>query len=179
MFKKILFGVGIIVLTFTIYVASRPGNFHYERSGVINASPEKIYPYLNNFKLGGEWSPYEKIDLNMKKSYSGPDAGVGSIMQFSGNSEVGEGQLEILKEVPDSLVEIKLEMIKPFKGINTVQYELTHEGSGTRFTWSMSGKRTFLSKLVGVFIDCEKMVGDQFDQGIKNLKSLVESKIGS
>jgi len=175
MAKKFLLSFGIIVLVFTAYVASRPGKFKVERSAVVNASPSKIFPYLSSFKRGSEWSPYEKIDPNMKTSYSGPAAGVGATMQFSGNNKVGEGQLEILKVIPNSLVEIRLAMVKPLSGINIIQYRLSPEGSSTRFSWSMVGDRNFLSKLVGIFIDCEKMVGDQFEQGIRNLKLIVEN----
>ena len=176
MVNVILIGLGIVVLGFATFVATRPGTFHYERSGLINASPEKIYPYLIKFKSGNEWSPYEKIDPGMKKTYSGPETGVGSIMEFDGNRNVGSGRLEIMNVVPNQLVEIKLTMLRPFKADNIVQYRLNPKDHGTQFTWAMSGDNNFLSKLVGIFIDCDKMVGDQFSQGIRNIKILVESK---
>lgn len=176
MIKKILLGLGAALIVFLIYVSTKPSAFHYERSAVINASAEKIYPYLNNFKIGGQWSPYEKMDPSMKKTYSGPEMGVGAKMDFDGNKDVGSGHLEILKVEPNSLVELRLEMLKPMHASNLIQYKLTPEGTGTRFTWSMSGEGGFMGKLVSVLIDCEKMVGDQFSQGIENLKAIVESK---
>jgi hypothetical protein len=114
MSKKIFIGVGSLLLVFLIYVASRPNSFQYERSSLINVTPEHIYPYLTNFKLGGKWSPYERLDPQMKKIYQGPAAGVGAKIIFVGNKYVGSGQLEILREVPYSLVEIRLLMTKPF-----------------------------------------------------------------
>jgi len=176
MFKRILLGTAAFLAIFAIYVNSRPGTFRYERSGVINAKADKIFPYLNNFKLGGQWSPYEKIDLGMKKTYSGPDSGVGAKMEFDGNKDVGSGRLEILKSTHNSQVELELEMLKPFQGKNHIVYTLTPEGHGTRFTWTMSGEGGFLSKLMSVLIDCDKMVGDQFSKGIENLKTVMEAK---
>ena len=174
--KRIAIVVVVILVVFIGFVMSRPSHFNYERSGVINAPAEKIFPYISNFKLGGEWSPYEKVDPNMKKVYSGTDGQVGSVMEFDGNKEAGSGKLEILNIVPNQSVEIKLTMTKPFFAENIVHYKLSPEGEGTRFTWSMSGENGFLGKLIGVLIDCEKMVADQFVVGINNLKALVEAQ---
>ncbi|MGE0764557.1 MAG: SRPBCC family protein [Bdellovibrionales bacterium] len=143
---------------------------------MIESSSDRIFPYLISFKRGAEWSPYEKIDPNMKHNYIGEDGQVGSIMEFEGNQDAGAGKLEFLKIIPNELVEIKLTMLKPFYGENLVQYKLTPQGGGTRFTWSMSGNGGFMGKLINIFIDCEKMVGDQFSAGIQNLKTLVEAQ---
>jgi hypothetical protein len=124
--------------------------------------------------MGSLWSPYEKVDPNMKKTFSGTDGQVGAVMEFEGNKDAGSGKLEILKIVPNELVEIKLTMLKPFFAENIVQYKLTPENGGTRFSWSMSGDGGFMGKLISVFIDCEKMVGGQFSSGIENLKTLIE-----
>jgi hypothetical protein len=176
MIKKSLFGILIVLTLFLGFVSTRDGKFRYEKSGVIQASADKIFPYISNFKMGGLWSPYEKIDPNMKKTFKGPDAQVGSIMEFEGNSDAGSGSLEILKIVPNELVEIKLTMTKPFSAENIIQYQLASEGSGTRFTWSMSGDGGFMGKLISVFINCEKMVTAQFSTGIANLKTVVEAQ---
>lgn len=166
----------VLIVAFVGYVASREGNFHYERSGVINASADKIFPYLSNFKLGGEWSPFERVDPNMKKTFSGGDGAVGSVMEFEGNKDTGSGKLELLALIPNESVEIRLTMIKPFSAVNLVQYKLTPEGNGTRFTWSMSGDGGFMGKFMTLVMDCEKMIGDQFTAGINNLKAVVENQ---
>ncbi|WP_413612738.1 SRPBCC family protein [Bdellovibrio sp. HCB-110] len=176
MFKIVGLIIAIIVVGFLGYVSTRDGKFRYDRSGVINAPPEKIFPYLVDFKKGAEWSPYEKVDPNMKKTFSGPEAQVGSIMEFEGNKDAGSGKLEILRIVPNEAVDIKLTMIKPMHAENLVEYKLTPEGTGTRFSWSMSGDGGFFGKLITVLIDCEKMVGDQFSEGINNLKTVVEAQ---
>lgn len=177
MIKKIGAGILILVLAFLGSVASRDGNFRYERSGVINAPAEKIFPYLSSFKLGSEWSPYEKADPDMKKNVIGPDGQVGSVMEFEGaNGNSGSGKLEFLKIVPNESVDLKLTMTKPFYGENLIEYKLTPEEGGTRFSWILSGKGGFVSKLMTVVMDCEKMMGDQFNGGIGNLKAIVEAQ---
>lgn len=174
MAKKIVIALAVLLVAFLGYVSTRESKFRYERSGLINAPAEKIYPYLSQLKLGAEWSPYEKKDPDMKRGFQGTDGTVGAIETFDGNKDVGAGQLEILKLVPNELVELKLTMTKPFRGENIVEYRLTPEGGGTRFTWAMHGDGGFLTKLVSVFMDCEKMVSEDFERGIANLRALAE-----
>lgn len=176
MWLKIGIAVVIILVVFIGYVSTRDGKFRYERSGVIKASAEQIFPYISNFRMGEQWSPYEKIDLNMKKTFAGNDGQVGSTMEFEGNSNVGSGKLEMLQIVPNESVQIRLTMLKPMHGVNIIDYKLTAEPEGTKFTWIMTGEGGFMSKLMNVLIDCEKMVGDQFSQGINNLKTVIESQ---
>ncbi len=176
MAKKIALGILVIIIAFLGFVSTRESQFKYERSGLINAPAEKIFPYISNLKMGGMWSPYEKKDLNMRKTFTGPGDQVGSILEFEGNKEVGSGKLELLKVVPGQLVEMKLTMTKPFHAENIIQYQLSSENGGTRFSWSMSGNGGFMGKLISLFIDCEKMVAADFVQGIANLKSVVEAQ---
>lgn len=176
MFGKLAVGILVLIIAFIGFVSTKESKFYYERSGIINAPASKIFPYISDFKRGAEWSPYEKMDLNMKKTFTGADAQVGSVMAFEGNKDVGSGKLEILKIVPNELVEIKLTMIKPFYGENIIQYKLSPEAGGTKFSWSMQGDGGFIGKLMSVFIDCEKMVAGQFSEGIANLKTVVEAQ---
>ncbi len=172
--KKVGIGFTVALIAFAIYVAMQPGQFMYIRGDLIKAPPERIFPYLSHFKLGNEWSPYAKIDPKMKVTFSGPETGQGARMDFEGNSDVGTGSLELLRMTANSEVEIQLTMLKPFKGINIVRYQLAPEGNSTRFTWSMAGELGFVGKLVGIFIDCEKKIGEQFEKGIQNLKEITE-----
>lgn len=173
---KILLSVVAVLVVFLGYVSTREGKFNYERSGVIKAPAEKIFPYLSDFTRGGEWSPYEKVDPNMKKTITGNPAQVGHAMDFEGNSDAGSGRVEITKVVPNELVEIKLTMTKPMHAENIVTYKLTPESEGTRFSWAMAGDGGYMTKLISVFIDCEKMIAGQFETGIANLKSLIEAQ---
>jgi hypothetical protein len=176
MLSKVIIIVVLLLVGFVGYVATRKGEFRYERSGLIEAPAEKIFPYISNFKLGSVWSPYEAKDPNMKKTFSGEDGQVGSVMEFKGNMEVGAGKLELLRLVPNESVDIRLTMIEPFAGVNMVNYKLTPQDGGTLFTWSMSGNGGFMGKLMTILIDCEAMVGDQFNAGIASLKALVEGQ---
>lgn len=176
MLKVVGLGLLVAVIGFMIFVSTRDVTFSYERSGVIQAPPEVIFPYISNFKLGQEWSPYAKADPNMKVVYSGEDGQVGSVMEFEGNGQTGSGKLEILNVIPNELVEIKLTMLKPFHVENHIRYTLSREENGTRFTWRMTGENGFIGKLISVLIDCDKMIGSQFSEGIENLRVLIESK---
>ena len=162
--------------SFLGYVSSRSGEFRYIRSGLISAPASVIFPYLSQFHLGSEWSPYERRDPNMKRVFKGAEGAVGSIMEFDGNSEVGAGSLEVTALTPDQRVELRLIMTRPVPADNKITYSLTPEGNQTRFSWEMSGDGGFFGKLMGVFIDCEKMVAGDFESGIQKLKELSEAK---
>ena len=165
--------IGLLFLLI-LYVATRDGKFHYERSGVIQAPPEVIFPYLSDFHKGQEWSPYVQMDPKMKVTFTGDGAKVGSSFDWEGNKS-GSGRPEFTKITPPELVELKLTMFKPFKAENQVRYRLSPEEGGTRFSWSMSGEAGFLGKLMEVFMDCEKMAAKPFTDGINNLKRIIES----
>ncbi len=176
MLLKVVSAIGILVLIFLFYVSMKPGHFSYSRNGIIKAPPEKIFPYLSQLKMGSMWSPYEKIDPNMKHTFIGTDGIPGAKMEFEGNSKAGSGSLEMLSMVPNQKVEYRLLMTKPMKADNRVVYTLEPTPEGTRFIWTMTGESNFIGKLFSTLIDCEKMVGGQFEEGIQNLKKVVESQ---
>ena len=172
---KILIILLSLLVAFLGYVSTRKSEFRYVRSGLIHAPAEKIFPYLSSFEKGGEWNPYDRRDPNTKRTFKGTEGAVGSIMEFDGNRDAGAGSLEVMKVVPNQRVEIKLIMTRPIPAENLIVYALTPEGDQTRFSWEMSGDGGFVGKLIGVFMDCEKMLTADFDAGIQNLKSRVES----
>lgn len=175
MLSKILIALAVILGVFIIFVATRPSHFHYERSDLIHAPAEKIFPYLSQFHKGNEWSPYEQKDPTMKITIEEPDGQIGSRMSFE-SKNAGRGNLEILKLNPNELVELRLTMTEPIQGVNIVHYKLVPEADGTRFIWSMEGESGFFGKLFAVFVDCEKMMADDFSLGIQNLKTLIEAQ---
>lgn len=175
MLLKVILGILVVLALFVAFIASRDGNFKYEVSEHINAPVEKVFPYISDLKKGSEWSPFEKVDPNMKKEYQGVPNQVGAKFIFAGNNEAGSGSVEIIKIVPNEMVELRLLMTAPMAADNIVTYHISSDGDGTKFTWSMSGDGGFFGKLVTFFVDCEKLVTDQFKQGIANLKTIVES----
>ena len=175
MIKKIFSLLVLIIACVCLYASTKPDYFTYQKEGIFSATPDKVFPYLNSFKLGNEWIPFGEEDPNMIKEYSGSDSGVGAKHHFSGNNEVGEGNLEILEVIPNQQVKINLSMLRPMAGENLVTYKLEPiDSSKTKFIWSIEGNQPFIGKVFSIFIDCEKMMGGKFEKGISNLKKIVE-----
>ena len=162
------------------YVATRPTEFRVERSTVIEAPPERIFPLINDFDEWLEWSPYEKKDPSMQRERRGSLAGPGSVYAWDGNQDIGKGWMEIIEAVPPSRVEIDLNFERPMAARNRVVFSLEPEGSGnTRVTWAMSGRNSFLGKLAGVVMDMDTMVGRDFEAGLAELKARAEGSAGT
>lgn len=170
----LLIALGLVVLL-AIYLATRPNAIHYERSTTIEAPPEAIFPYVNDLHRFGEWSPWEKVDPQMQRSYDGPSAGVGAGYHWKGNKEIGEGSMTITRSTPNREVLIALEFISPFRASNVATFTLVASGAGTKVTWAMDGPNPLMSKVMGLVMNLDKMIGGQFEQGLATLKGMVES----
>jgi hypothetical protein len=170
MFKRILIGIAVIVVAFAAFVATRPSTYKVERSTVISAPVEDVYPHVVVFRKWVNWSPWANLDPNMKVEYSGPKGGVGSIYYWKGNDKVGEGRMTMTGALKDELVQIKLEFLKPWEQTSVTEFRFVPEAGGTRVTWSMSGTHDFVGKLFAVFMDMDGMVGPDFEKGLKALK---------
>jgi hypothetical protein len=170
--------VGVLLLAaggIAAYAAvTQPDSFRVSRSLDISAPPEKIYPILTDFRRSGEWSPYEKLDPDMKRIYSGPATGKGAAYAWDGDSNAGAGRMEIVEATPGQSVTLKLDFIRPFEGSNVVEYKLQPKGPATQVSWDMHGPMPFLSKVICVFVDLDKMIGKDFETGLASLKSLAE-----
>lgn len=175
MLKKILSGLAVVILLLVIVVALQPNDFRVERSINIAAPAPQIFIYLNNARKMNEWSPWTKLDPQMKQTYEGPESGVGASASWSGNKDVGEGRQTIVESKVNELVRTKLEFFKPVKGVNTADFSLKPEEDGiTLVTWSMYGPKNFVMKAMGLVMSCDKMMGGQFEEGLNNLKAIVE-----
>lgn len=163
-----------LVLLVVIIAALRPSEFRITRSLLISAGPEMLFPYINNLKKFQEWNPFYAKDTSVKMEYAGPEAGPGAMYHWTGNSNVGEGQMTITDIVPDKLVRVDLEFIKPFPGHNHVEFSLTPQPGGQLVTWDMRGKYALIPKIVGLFISMNKMIGGDFETGLEKLKSIAE-----
>jgi uncharacterized protein YndB with AHSA1/START domain len=162
--------IGIILLL----AATKPNSFSVRRSASVNAPAEKIFAVLNDFHQWKGWSPWENRDPAMKRSYEGSERGKGAVYAWDGNRNVGAGRMEILEATTPSRLLIKLDFIKPFEGHNTAEFTLVPHGAATNVNWVMQGPAPFMSKVMQVFIDCDKMIGKDFEAGLANLKTLVE-----
>jgi hypothetical protein len=175
MIINVLIGLAVIIAVFVVIVAMRPVDFRVTRSDNISASPAVVFAQVNELKKWEKWNPWGKIDPAMKLTYEGPPAGVGAINRWAGNNKVGEGSMTITESRPNELVRFRLEFLKPFKGTNQAEFTFKPEGSQTVVTWSMSGKNNFMAKAVGLFMDCDKMIGSQFEKGLVDLKLAAEA----
>ena len=176
MFRIIALVVVLALAGVLIYAATRPDTFSVQRSLAIKAPPEKIFPLIENFHRWSEWSPYEKLDPEMKRSYSGPDSGPGAAYAWDGSSKVGAGSMEILRtSVPGSIV-IKLDFTRPITGHNTATFTLENAGDTSTVTWTMAGPAPYISKLMGLFFNMDQMIGKDFETGLANLKRIAEQQ---
>ena len=173
MFKKILIASAILILVFIIIVMTRPDNFRVSRSVAIPTAAEPVFAQVNDLHKFQDWSPWAKIDPNCKVTYAGPAAGVGASFAWAGNKDVGEGRMTITESRPGELVRFRLEFLKPFPATNTAEFTFKSTGNQTAVTWSMFGKANFIMKAMGLFMDCDKMVGPDFEKGLANLKDIV------
>jgi hypothetical protein len=172
--KAVLLVVVILIVAVLAYAATRPGTLHVERSAGIKASPEKIFPMISDFHNWSAWSPYEKLDPAMKRTFSGAPRGNGAVYEWEGNSNVGQGRMEITNASPSSNVTIKLDFVKPMEGHNVAVFTLEPKGDTTNVTWSMDGPTPYLGKLIGVFLNMDNMIGNDFATGLGNLKAQAE-----
>ncbi len=173
MLLYILLGVAALIAIVLIAASRKPGTVHYERSIAINASPERILPHLVDFHNWATWSPWEKLDPTMKREFSGAQSGPGAKYFWSGNGRAGEGTMEIL-EASNAGVQIDLRFVKPFKSDCVSWFRLVPQGGGTTVMWTMDGPNLLMGKLMGIFINMDKMVGKDFETGLVRLKEQAE-----
>ena len=167
--------LAVAIAIVLIIAASKPDTFSVRRAATVRAPAEKIFALINDFHRWGTWSPYEARDPAMKRSYSGPANGVGAVYGWDGNNNVGAGRMEILETSPPAKIVIKLDFFKPFEGHNTAEFTILPQGDATDVRWVMHGPAPFMSRLMQVFINLDRMIGKDFEIGLANLKRLTEN----
>lgn len=180
MFKKVALAfLAVVVLGFgTVFgiAASKPDEYHVQRSVTVNAPPDKIYAYVSDFKKWKTWSPFEEMDPEMERAYTGPESGKGSMYEWKGNDKVGQGRMEIVEATVPAKLAINLDMVKPFESQDKAEFTLQPAGSATTVTWAMTGHSPFLCKVMQVFSSMDTMIGGEFDRGLGKLKAISETK---
>lgn len=174
MIKTIVIVLVVAVAAIFVYAATKPDAFRVQRATSIKAPPEKVFALINDFHKWAGWSPWEKLDPEMKRTHSGAAEGKGAVYAWEGNSKVGAGRMEIKESSPSSKIVIKLDFIKPFEGHNTAEYTLETKGDSTDVTWAMYGPAPFISKVMQVFVSMDSMIGKDFETGLANMKSIAE-----
>jgi uncharacterized protein YndB with AHSA1/START domain len=176
MIKTLLLVVLALVAAVLIYATTRPDTMRVERSARIAAPAEKLYPMVADFHGWSAWSPWEKLDPAMRRTYGGAPSGKGATYAWVGNSKVGEGRMEILEAAPSSRIAIQLDFVEPIAGRNTTVFTFEPAGDATQVRWTMTGPSPYISKLMGVFVDMDRMIGKDFEAGLANLQAVATAK---
>lgn len=171
-FRKALLVLAALVAAILLYAAGRPDNFRIERSLVMHATPERIYPLISDLHQWQHWSPWEKLDPKLQRSYEG--SGQGASYAWSGNDKVGSGSMTITALQPGQRIVLALHFIQPFEASNQAEFTLTPEAGGTRVSWAMTGPNPYLAKVMQIFFDMDAMVGKDFESGLDNLRRITE-----
>jgi uncharacterized protein YndB with AHSA1/START domain len=166
--------LAIAIAIVLILAATKPNTFSVQRAITVKAPPEKIFAVISDFHRWGSWSPWENKDPAMQRTYSGAASGRGAVYAWDGNKNVGSGRMEILDASTPSKIVIKLDFFKPFEAHNTAEFTMLPQGDVTNLTWVMHGPAVFMSKVMQVFMNLDKMIGKDFETGLANLKSLTE-----
>ena len=174
MLKIIAIIAGVVIAAILILAATKPDTFRVQRTLSIKAPPEKIFGLVNDFHSWALWSPYEKKDLAMKKTYSGNAVGSGAKYAWQGDKNVGTGSMEITSSVEPSKIIIAFDFLEPFAAHNTAEFSFEAQGDSTVVTWATQGPSPYLTKIMHLFFNMDKMVGDDFEVGLANLKTLAE-----
>ncbi|MCP3140121.1 SRPBCC family protein [Pyxidicoccus xibeiensis] len=164
----------VLVAAAALYISTRPERFHVQRSAQLNAPADAAFALINDFHRWEQWSPYEKLDPNLERSFEGPSSGPGAVYAYKGNRNVGEGRMTIQESRPGALVSIQLEFIEPFPSKNTATFELEPSGTGTRVTWSMEGPNTLMGKVMSPFMD--GFIGKSMEQGLAALDTAAQAE---
>jgi uncharacterized protein YndB with AHSA1/START domain len=166
--------LAIAIAVVLILAAAKPDTFSVQRGATMKAPPEKIFSLINDFHQWGRWSPWENRDPAMTRSFSGAESGQGAVYAWEGNKNVGSGRMEILDASTPSKIIIKLDFRKPFEAHNMAEFTMLPQGDATSVNWVMHGPAPFLSKMMQVFMNMDKMIGKDFEAGLANLKGLAE-----
>lgn len=173
--KKIGIGAAALVVVLLIVIATRPSTYHVERSATISAPPETVFAQVADFKKWDAWSPWSKLDPNMKTTFDGTQGTVGATYAWTGNDDVGEGKMTLTAVDPNKRVDIKLEFIKPFASTAQNGFKFEPAGKDTKVTWFMDGTNDFMGKAMCLVMDMDQMIGKDFEKGLADMKKVAEA----
>ncbi len=173
MLTWIVVPVALAIAAVLILAALQPNSFTVAREGHINAPPDKVHGLINDFHEWTRWSPWEKMDPNLTRKFSGASSGTGAAYDWSGNKKVGQGRMDITGTTP-SRIDIDLHFMKPFEVRNKTVFSLSPRDGGTDVRWEMNGTSPFMFKVMGLFKNMDQMIGKDFEAGLANMKAAAE-----
>ena len=171
---RIIVVLAIVVAAILVYAATKPGMFRVERSVVIQAPAEKIFPLIDDFHNWSQWAPQDREDSTTRRTYSGALSGAGAEAEWTSKGQAGSGRMSITESVPPNRVVIEVDFVKPFAAHNVNEFRLDPEGDSTKVTWTMQGPNLYVMKLMSVFVNMDRMMGRHFESGLRNLKAACE-----
>ncbi len=172
---KILIAVAVVLALLAGFIATRPEDFRITRSAAMSAPAAAAFAQVNDFHNWAAWSPWEKLDPDLKRTFEGAPAGTGAVYSWDGNKQVGAGRMTMLESRPGEVIRLKLEFFRPFAATNGTEFAFQPEGNQTRVTWTMDGKNTFITKAFHLVMNMDKVVGGDFEKGLAQMKSIVEA----
>jgi hypothetical protein len=176
MLKKLLLGVAVLVVALCGVIALRPSTYTVQRTATLKASPDIAFALVNDFHHWGEWSPWDKLDPNQKRTFEGAPTGTGAIYGWSGNDQVGEGRMTIEESKANELVRIKLEFLRPWASTNSTTFTFSPAAEGVSVTWKMEGHNDFMGKAFSLVMDMDAMLGKDFDNGLASMGKAAEAE---
>ncbi len=174
MLKKILIVLVLAVAGVLLYAATKPDTFQVQRRATIAAPPERVFALIDDFHRWGEWSPWEKLDPAMTRTFEGPASGTGAVYAWKGNKDVGQGRMEIAESSPPGRIAIKLDFIEPMESNNVTEFVLAPKDGGTEVTWTMRGPSPYLTKVMDTVVGMDRLIGKDFEAGLANMKAAAE-----
>jgi uncharacterized protein YndB with AHSA1/START domain len=174
MLLKTIAILAVLIAAILLFAATKPDTFRIQRSLIIQAPPEKIFPLINDLHQWPQWAPQDKEDPSMKRAYGGAESGLGAISDWSGSGSTGRGRMIITESVPPKRITLQVDWVKPFTARNLNQFTLEPDGTSTRVSWSMEGPNLYAMKLMSIFTNMDHLMGQHFETGLANLKLLSE-----
>jgi uncharacterized protein YndB with AHSA1/START domain len=176
MIKKVLLSFLLSVAIVAGVIFLQGDSYTVVHTTTIAASPDRVFANVNDFHLWNEWSPWAKIDPAMKQAFSGAPAGTGAVYKWSGNKEAGEGSMTMSDSVPADHITIQLAFTRPYVSESVIGFAMRAEGAGTKVSWTMHGRNNFALKAVALFSSMDKLIGPDFERGLKQLKAVSEAR---
>ena len=174
MLKIVLLVLVTVIAVLLVVIVVQPDHFHIARSVTIETPANIVFDKVNNLHEWQKWSPWAKLDPNARLTYKGPISGAGAGYEWEGNNDVGAGEMTITESKPYEVIRFHLDFLRPFEASNTAEFTFVPNGNQTVVTWSMSGENNFIGKAFSLVINCDKMVGGEFDKGLAELKKQSE-----
>jgi uncharacterized protein YndB with AHSA1/START domain len=172
---KIIAILLFLIAAVLIFAATKPNIVRIQRSIVVNAPPEKIFAFIDDFHNWSRWAPQDREDSTMVRTFSGPPSGIGAISEWNSAGSAGKGRMSITESRPPTLISIKVDFVKPFQAHNVNEFTLEPAGALTKVAWTMHGTNLYVMKVMSVFVNMDRMMGSHFETGLENLKAVAEN----